>query len=268
MEKLLETLNTLWVSAGITIVYALLILIIGSKLIKLVIKLLKKDKVISKLDKSVLTFFISFVNITLYIILFIIIASVVGIPLTSIITLLGSAGLAIGLALQGGLTNIAGGLLILIFKPFKVGDYIDNHVESGTVKSITIFYTTLVTPDNKIICIPNGALSNQALINYSKDPIRRLDITLDVSYDNKIEDVKKTINDVIKKDTRIIQDKEIFVRVTDFKESSIAYTVRVWVKGIDFWNVKFDFLENIKNAFDKANIVIPYNQLDVFVKNK
>ena len=268
MQKLLDTLNDLWVNAGVKIVYVLVILLIGSRLIKLVIKLLKKDRLVSKLDKSVVTFLISFVNITLYILLFVIIAGVIGIPSTSIITLLGSAGLAIGLALQGGLSNIAGGLLILIFKPFKVGDFIDNHSESGTVKSITIFYTTLVTIDNKIISIPNGTISNQSLINYSKEPLRRLDIDMDVSYDNKIEKVKKTLNDVINKEERIIKDKETFVRLTKYKDSSMVYTIRVWVNNSDYWNVKFDLLENIKEAFDKEKIVIPYNQLDVHIENK
>ena len=191
MEKLLDKLNDLWVDAGLKLIYVIAILIIGGKLIKLIIKLIKKGRGFNKLDKSVSSFLLSFINITLNILLFIIIAGVIGIPSTSIITLLGSAGVAIGLAMQGGLSNIAGGLIILIFKPFKVGDFIDTHTDSGTVKDISIFYTTLITPDNRIVSIPNGSLANSSSVNYSNQNERRLDIDLDVSYENKVDDVKK-----------------------------------------------------------------------------
>ena len=268
MQKLLESLNTLWVEAGIKVVYTILILIIGSRLIKVLIKFLKKDKVFGKIDKSVATFLISFINVTLYILLVIVIAGVIGIPSASIITLLGSAGVAIGLALQGGLSNIAGGILILIFKPFKVGDFIDNHTDCGTVKSITIFYTTLTTPDNRTISIPNGSLANQTLINFSREKERRLDINIDVSYDNSVELVKKTLQKIVDGDERIDKEKDIFIRLTNYKDSSMEYTIRVWTTSNDFWNVKFDLLEKIKDAFDKNNISIPYNQLDVHVENK
>ena len=263
MEKLLDKLNELWVDAGLKIIYVIVIWFIGSKLIKLLLRIIKKDKVFNKLDKSISGFLLSFVNITLYVVLIITIASVIGIPSTSIITLLGSAGVAIGLALQGGLSNIAGGIVILIFKPFRVGDFVDTHADSGTVKSISLFYTTLVTPDNKIISIPNGNLANSTSVNYSKEKERRLDIDMDVSYDNDIEIVKKTLNSVLNKEKRINKEKDVFVRLTNYKDSSMVYTIRVWVKSCDFWSVKFDLLEKIKYEFDKNNISIPYNQLDV-----
>lgn len=266
MDKLLDKLNDLWVDAGLKIIYVLLILIVGGKLIKLITKLIKKGRFFNKLDKSVSGFLLSFIKITLNIILIIIMAGIIGIPSTSIITLLGSAGLAIGLALQGGLSNIAGGLIILIFKPFRVGDFIDTHTDSGTVKNISIFYTTLITPDNRIISIPNGNLANFASVNYSGEEERRLDINLDVSYDNDIEHVKRAINNVINKDKRINKEKDIFVRLTDYKESSMQYTIRVWVNKEDYWMVKFDLLEEIKKEFDRENISIPYNQLDVHIE--
>ena len=268
MQKLLEKLNELWVDAGFKVIYVVLILFIGSKFIKLLLKLIKKGRLFNKLDKSVASFLISFVNITLYILLFITIASIIGIPSTSIITLLGSAGVAIGLALQGGLSNIAGGIIILVFKPFKVGDYIDTHADSGTVRSISIFYTSLVTPDNRVISIPNGGLANQPLVNYTSEGIRRLDINMDVSYDNDIEKVKKVLNNIVEKDERVIKDKDIFVRLTDYKDSSMVYTIRVWTKSSDLWNLKFDLLEKIKSEFDENDISIPYNQLDVHIKEK
>ena len=169
------------------------------------------------------------------------------------------------LAMQGGLSNIAGGLIILIFKPFKVGDFIDTHTDSGTVKSISLFYTTLITIDNRIVSIPNGNLANSPSVNYSNEKMRRLDISLDISYDNKIDDVKKSINSVLSKEKRIDRDKDVFVRLTNYKESSIEYTIRVWVLKEDYWDIKFDLLENLKEKFDKDGIIIPYNQLDVHI---
>lgn len=266
MDKLLEKLNELWVDAGLKLIYVIVIWFVGSKLIKILMKLIKKDKIFNRLDKSVLTFAISFINITLYIVLIITIAAIIGIPSTSIITLLGSAGVAIGLALQGGLSNIAGGLIILVFKPFRVGDFIDTHSDSGTVKSISLFYTTIITIDNKIISIPNGNLANSSTVNYSKEKERRLDINIDVSYDNDIKLVKNTLEKIISEETRIFKDKDIFIRLTDYKDSSMVYTIRVWLRSEDYWNTKFDLLEKIKYEFDKNNISIPYNQLDVHIK--
>lgn len=265
MEKLLDKLNELWVDAGLKLIYVIVILVVGGKLIKIVTKLITKGKGFNKLDKSVSSFLLSFIKITLNIILLITIAGIIGIPSTSIITLLGSAGVAIGLAMQGGLSNIAGGLIILIFKPFKVGDFIDTHTDSGTVKNISLFYTTLVAPDNRVISIPNGNLANSPSVNYSNKKERRLDIDLDVSYNNKIDDVKKCINKVLAKEKRINKENEIFVRLTEYKDSSIKYTIRVWVDKDDYWQVRFDLLENIKNEFDKDGIVIPYNQLDIHI---
>lgn len=268
MEKLLDKLNDLWVDAGIKLIYVIVILFVGGKLIKLLTRLIKKGKGFNKLDKGVASFLLSFIKVTLNILLFITVAGVIGIPSTSIITLLGSVGVAIGLALQGGLSNIAGGLIILIFKPFKVGDFIDTHVDTGTVKSISLFYTTLITPDNRIISVPNGNLANQPSVNYSKEKERRLDISIDVSYDNDISLVKKTLEEIVRNEKRIIRDKDIFIRMTDYKDSSMVYTIRVWVSGSDYWNVRFDILEKIKEKFDQNEISIPYNQLDVHINSK
>lgn len=265
MDKLLDKLNDLWVDAGLKLIYVLVILIVGSKLIKLIVRLITKGRAFKKLDKSVASFSLSFIKVTLNIILIITIASIIGIPSTSIITLLGSAGVAIGLAMQGGLSNIAGGLIILIFKPFKVGDFIDTHTDSGTVKSISLFYTTLTVIDNRTVSIPNGVLANSATVNYSNENERRLDITLDVSYNNKVDEVKKSINSILSKEKRIIKDKDIFVRLTNYKESSIEYTIRVWVLKEDYWDTRFDLLENLKEKFDHDGIIIPYNQLDVHI---
>jgi small conductance mechanosensitive channel len=265
MDKLLEKLNDLWVNAGIKLVYVLVILFVGGKLIKLIIKLISKSRVYKKLDKSVASFLLSFTKAALNILLLVIMAGVIGIPSASIVALIGSAGVAIGLAMQGGLSNIAGGLVILIFKPFKVGDFIDTHTDAGVVTNISLFYTTLLTVDNRTVSIPNGNLANQSSINFSNQPERRLDISIDVSYNNKIDDVKKSIDSVISKEKRIDKEKDVFVRLTNYKESSMEYTIRVWVNKDDYWNTKFDLLENLKNKFDQDGIIIPYNQLDIHI---
>lgn len=266
MEKLLDKLGDIGIDVGLKILYAGLILFIGSRLINFLIKITKKSRLFNRIDKSLASFLLSFIRITLYIVLFVTIASILGVPLTSIVTVLGSAGIAIGLALQGGLSNIAGGIIILFFKPFTVGDFIDTHVDSGTVKGISLFYTTLVTPDNKIISIPNGNLANQATVNYSKNDTRRLDIDVEVSYKNDINDVKKIINDILAKEKRLIKDQEVFVELTNYKDSSMTYTIRVWVNGADYFPVKFTILSEIKNEFDKNKISIPYPQLDVHIE--
>ena len=265
MDKLLEKLNDLWVNAGIKLVYVLVILFVGGKLIKLIVRLISKSRVYKKLDKTVASFLLSFTKAALNIILLVITAGVIGIPSASIIALIGSAGVAIGLAMQGGLSNIAGGLVILIFKPFKVGDFIDTHTDSGIVTNISLFYTTLKTIDNRTVSIPNGNLANSPSINFSNELERRLDISIDISYTNKIDDVKKSIESVLDKEKRINREKDIFVRVTNYKESSMEYTIRVWVSKDDYWNTKFDLLENLKKKFDQDGIIIPYNQLDIHI---
>jgi len=268
LENILNKLGDIGVNAGMKLLYAIIILVVGLRLIKFAMKLLKKSKLFNKMDKSLSSFLLSFVKIALYILLGVTIASMLGVPLTSMVTVLGSAGLAIGLALQGGLSNIAGGIIILLFKPFTVGDFIDTHVDSGTVRGISLFYTTLVTPDNKIVSIPNGNLANAPIVNYSKENTRRLDIDVSVSYKNDINEVKKILNGILSKEKRLVKDKDVFVGLTNYKDSSMTYTIRVWVNSSDFFNVKFDLLEKIKEQFDSKNIEIPYNQLDVHIKEK
>ncbi len=251
---------------GIQLLIALLVITIGFKIIKMIEKSLKKENKLKRLDNSVKGFMISILSLSLKILLFIIAASIVGIPTTSFITILGSAGLAVGLALQGGLSNLAGGLMILIFKPFKVSDYIESNGKEGTVKSITMFYTTLTTPDNKVIQIPNGVLSNNIIVNFSANNERRLDLEFNVSYNTKIDKVKKVINDTIDKSKYVIEDKERTIRLIRQADSSLVFVVRVWVKRENYFDAMFEMQENIKEAFDKNNIEIPYPQLDIHQK--
>ena len=246
-------------------VIAMVILTIGFKIVGLIEKSLRKEHKFSKLDPTAKTFLVSFFVIVLKILVCVIALQVVGVATSSIITVVGSCAVAIGLALQGGLSNIAGGIMILIFRPFKVGDYISNGTNEGTVKSITIFYTTIVMPDNKIVQFPNGALSNNTVVNYNANKIRRIDLEIAVSYKSSIKEVKKVINDVIKKHEKVLDDERNLVRLLRHGESSLVYAVKVWVNATDYWDVYYDLMEQIKDALDKNNIEIPYNQLDVHV---
>lgn len=268
MEKIIDKLVNLGIDVGFKLLYVIVILLVGLKLIGWTVNLLKKSRLFKKIDRSLSSFVLSFIKILLYVILFMTCASILGIPLTSMITVLGSAGLAVGLALQGGLSNIAGGIIILLFKPFQVGDFVDTHADSGTVRSINLFYTVLVTPDNKVISIPNGSLANQPTVNYSKEETRRLDIDFALSYKNDLESVKKVLNDIVKSDKRIINEegKRPFIGITNYLDSSITYTVRVWVKSGDFWDLKTYLLEEGKKAFVKNKIEGPHSQLDVRVE--
>ncbi len=263
MENIINNLSNKSVDFVLKIIGALLVLLIGFKVISVLESKLKKPHKFSKLDPSVKTFMISFMTIALKILVVIIVLSIVGVPMASLVTVVGSCAVAIGLALQGGLSNIAGGLMILIFKPFKVGDYISTNGMDGTVKAITMFYTTITTVDNKVIQLPNGNLSNSNIINYSANEKRRVDIDLSVSYNSDIDKVKKIINNVIEKQELILDDEEKFVRLRLHADSALIFTLRVWTKTEDYWTVYFDLMEQIKKEFDKNKIEIPYNQLDV-----
>jgi len=267
MEKVIEFLFELLASLGTKIIASLIVLFVGNKLIKYVKKWVMTSHKLDKLDLGVRTFLSSFFGITLYVFLFISVAMILGIPTTSFITALASCGVAIGLALQGALSNLAGGIMILIFKPFKVGDYIETVSTSGTVSNITIMYTVLTTPENKIITIPNGTLTNSVIENYSACEERRVDIVFSTSYECDIEKVKSILLDVAKRHDKVLVDPEPFARLTNQGDSSMDYTLRVWCKSDDFWTVKFDLMETIKKEFDKNGITIPYPQMDVHIDN-
>ena len=263
MDAIINNLSNKSVDFVLKMLAALLVLIIGFKIVSVIEKKLKKPLKFSKLDPTVKTFMISFLTVGLKVLIVVIVLSIVGVPMASLVTIIGSCAVAIGLALQGGLSNIAGSLMILIFKPFKVGDFISTNGMDGTVKAITMFYTTITTIDNKIVQLPNGSLSNSNIINYSANPKRRIDIDLSVSYDSDIDKVKKVIMDVINKQKLILDDEEKFVRLRFHAESALIFTLRVWVNTPDYWTVYFDLMEELKKEFDKNHITIPYNQLDV-----
>ncbi|MCR5520500.1 MAG: mechanosensitive ion channel [Lachnospiraceae bacterium] len=244
----------------------LALLFIGIKISKKIVKVIDKSKRIQKIDPGVRTFLRSALTVILYAAVISSTAIIWGIPTTSFMTVFASAGVAVGLALQGSLSNLAGGIMILLFKPFKVGDFIEGASCTGVVREITVMYTKLLTVDNKVVVIPNGALTGSNVTDYSTMPIRRVDLTISASYGDDIDRVKNVIMDTVKAHELVLEDPAPFVRLFAHKESSLDYTVRAWTKGENYWDVYFDLTENIKKAFDANGISIPFRQLDVTIK--
>lgn len=249
-------------------IVAIIIFAIGRKLINLLVKLLDKSFRRSSMDLGVIKFLNSFIRISLNIVLIVVIAGFVGLETTSLATIIGSAGLAIGLSLQGSLSNFAGGVLVLILKPFTIGDYIISGSNEGVVKGIDIFYTRLLTADNRLVVIPNGALSNSPITNVTNQNIRRVDIVVGVDYSEDIRKVKNLLSDIANNYDLIEKDKGVDIFVDELASSSVNIGFRVWAKTENYWKVKWDMNENIKYEFDKAGISIPFDQLDVSIKKE
>ena len=263
MQNFLEYLKQLGTDVGLKIIFGLVVLFVGMKLAKWVVKLVSKGKGFGKLEVSVQSFLLSFIKIILYALVIASAAIIWGIPTTSFLTIFTSAGVAVGLAMHGALSNFAGVLMILIFKPFKVGHFIENGAVMGTVKDITIIYTILHTVDNKVVTIPNGTLTNSNVINYSTLPSRRVDIKFSAGYHDDIEKVKSVLMGVAEAHEKVLKDPAPFVRLTAQGSSSLDYTFRVWCAGPDYWDVYFDMMERVKMAFDENGISIPFQQVDV-----
>lgn len=253
------------VKYGPNLVYAFLTFIIGLWIIKILMGGFTKLMTKRNFEPTLASWLRAFLSAVLKIILIITALSMVGIEMTSFIAILGAAGLAIGLALQGTLQNFAGGIIILLFKPYKVGDFIDGAGYMGTVKEIQIFNTVLNTPDNKIIIIPNGPLATGSLINFSKEDNRRVDWTFGISYGDDFDKAKEVLTQLIKADNRIKSDPEPFIALHALADSSVNIVVRVWVNIADYWPVFFDMNEKVYKTFPKENLNIPFPQMDVHV---
>jgi len=245
------------------VIGALVVLIIGLWIIKLITKgfgrmMSKKDT-----DPSLQGFLKSMVSIILKVLLFISVMGMVGVEATSFIAIIGAAGLAVGLALQGTLQNFAGGVIILLFNPYKVGDFVDGAGHMGTVKEIKIFTTILNTPDNKLIIIPNAQLSNSSLTNFSAMETRRVDFTFGIGYGDDYDKAKELLLSLINADERILKDPEPFIALSELADSSVNIVVRVWAKGADYWGIYFDMNEKVYKNFTGAGLNIPFPQMDV-----
>ena len=258
MEEFLETSQDLLFLYAPKVITALLILFIGLYAIKIIIKSSRKLMQKRGVDITLQKFLGNLIGWILKVLLFITVISQLGVATTSFAAIIAAAGLAIGLALQGSLGNFAGGVLIMIFKPIKIGDFIEAQGESGTVKEIEIFTTKLNTPDNKEVIIPNGALSNGNIVNYSTEATRRIDFTFGVGYDSDIRKTKEIIFDVINNHPLILKEPATAVNLSELADSSINFFTRAWVKKEDYWTVKFDVIEQTKEALDAAGIDIPY----------
>ena len=255
------------ITYGLKLIGAVATLIIGLWIVNMIVSRAGKMMEKSNVDESLVPFLKSLLNMGLKIMIVITAASVASIEMTSFVAILGAAGLAVGLAMQGTLQNFAGGVIILLLKPFKVGDVIDATGYVGSVKSIQIFHTIMLTPDNKTIIIPNGNLANSSMTNYSTMPTRRLDFSFGIGYGDDFQKAKSIIMGLIEADARVMKDPAPFVRVGELADSSVNITTRVWVAGADYWAVHFDMLENVKTKFDAESINIPYPQMDVHVRN-
>lgn len=264
LEKILERLLDFGIDVGQRLIGAILIYIIGRFIIKQINKLLSKLLERRKLEPSVQTFLKSLTSLLLNLILAFAIVAKLGVETTSFAAILASAGVAIGMALSGNLANFAGGLIILVFKPFKVGDYIDAQSGvSGTVQEIQIFHTILKTVDNRIIYVPNGSLSSNAITNYNKQETRRAEWVFGVEYGEDYEKVKSVLERLIEADPRILKDPAPFIALSSLSASSVDIKVRAWAKTSDYWNVVFDFNKTVYATFNKEGIGFPFPQLTV-----
>lgn len=265
IDQYLTMAQDMVVDYGVQLIGAIVTLIIGLWVLKGINRafatLLEKREI----DPSLVPFLKGLVSISLRIFLIIAVLGMLGIEMTSFIAILGAAGLAVGMALSGTLSNFAGGVIILILKPFKLGDFIEAQGYSGTVNSIQIFYTVLKTPDNKTIIIPNGPISTGSLINYSTEPLRRVDWSVGIGYGDDIQKARKILLELLESDDRVKKDPAIFIKVEALGDSSVNLATRVWVDAPDYWNVKMETLEKIYNEFNAKGINIPFPQMDVHV---
>ncbi len=268
MEEYVEKSIEMMMEFGPRILLAILVLILGLWIIKAVsnglVSLMQKRNV----DPSLVPFLRSLVSVLLKVTLVISVVSMLGVETTSFIAILGAAGLAVGLALSGTLQNFAGGVMILIFKPFKVGDFVDAQGYSGTVKEIQIFNTIMKSPDNKTIIIPNGGLSTGAMVNFSTEPTRRVDMSFGIGYGDDIDKAKFILMRLMEEDERVLKDPAPTVAVAELADSSVNFNVRPWVKSADYWGVYLDMHEKVKKTFDAEGVSIPFPQMDVHVNNQ
>lgn len=264
LSRVLDSLVEQGAALGWTLIKALLVFIVGRFLISMINKLVQRVLLKRNIDPSIKTFVGSLIHIILMILLIVSVVGALGVQTASFAALLASAGVAIGMALSGNLSNFAGGLIILIFKPYKVGDFIEAQNLSGTVREIQIFHTVLTTTDNKVIYIPNGSLSSSAVINYSYQQVRRIDWTFGVEYGTDYAKVKGVLEEILAKDERILQEPAVpFIAMSQLADSSVNYVVRVWVNSPDYWNVYYDITRIVYERFNAEGIGFPFPQLTI-----
>lgn len=273
LTELPQALQDMLASIGKDAVYlvlrllsALLILIIGSKLIKFGVKRFKKSKIFEKLDPGLAGFAVSAIRIGLYILLVLTLLWVLGIETASVLALFTAGGVAISLAFQGAVSNLAGGVMLLLFRPFRVGDFIETSGVSGTVKEISVLYTVIITPDNKRVTVPNGTLTNAVITDYSSEKTRRVDLKVTAAYSTDIDTVTALLLEIGTAHPLVLQDPAPAAVLTAQGANALEFALRVWCKNEDYWTVNGDLSVALKKAFDENGIEIPYQQVDVHMK--
>lgn len=267
-EKFLDTLPEKALGLGVRVLFAAVLFLVGSKLIKFIRRITKKSLQRANVETGIIQFLDGLIKACLYGLLVLMIAGNFGFDATSVVALVGSAGVTVGLALQGSLSNLAGGVLILLLKPFRVGDFImeSGHGTEGTVKEIGIFYTKLTTTDGKVVVLPNGGLANSSITNATDSPIRRIDLMVGISYDADIREAKDALRSVMDSDADVLHSELVLVYVSDLGDSSVELGMRCYCENSVYWDVRWRLLENAKNALDAAGIEIPYQQVSVHME--
>ncbi len=263
LQQIIETIGEFITAYGLKVIGGIVVLIIGLWIVKRITKILDKTMKKRGVDPSLTGFLHSLVNIALKALVIISVMQIVGVQMTSFIAVLGAAGLAVGLALQGTLQNFAGGALILALKPYKVGDYVETQGYAGIIKDIQIFNTIMTTVDNKTIILPNGVTSTSPITNYTNQPNRRVDWTFGVAYGSDANEVIKIIGDVLKTNDKILKDPATFIALSEMADSSVNFTTRAWTTPADYWDVYFDINKKMYEAFNAKGIEIPFPQMDV-----
>ena len=266
LERMLEKLYEWVITRGVNVFFGIIFLSIGWKVINKTLKRIRRILESKNADQTITRFLDNVMNVTLKTVLIIIILQYIGVNLTGLTSIVASAGVALSLALKGSLANLAGGVIILVARPFNVGDFIETTEHSGVVEKISIFYTYLVTFDNKQILIPNGILTDSSIVNYSSKEIRRVDLTFSVAYEEDVIRVKNVLINILKKNELVLEEPEFFVGISMHGDSAINFIVKAWCKTEDYWTVYYDLLETVKIKFDEEGISIPYPQMDLHVK--
>ena len=261
-----DSIKNFLTTAGVDLLRGLLVLAVGLFIVHWVVKLFGRYEGKMKMEPTLRGFIKNLIRILLYVVVIMTTANTMGIPMTSIITLLGSAGVAVSLAMQGALGNLVGGFILLLFKPIRAGEYVKIGDNEGTVKSIGAFYTEIATVDNRLVHLPNGTLTNTPIVNFTREGTRRLDLTFSVSYESDMDKVYEVLNRVVSEEQALLEDPAPTVNLLKCGDSSLDYTVRVWVSAADYWPVYFRMTDAGKRALDQAGISIPYPQMDVHMK--
>ena len=266
LEKFLGKIVNWATTDGIKLIIGIFLLWIGWKLAKKIVNILNKALERRNVDVTIRSFLDTFLEVILKGLVVLVVLEYVGIKTTGVAALVASAGVAIGLALQGSLSNFAGGLVILLIRPFNVGDYVEGAGHNGVIEKIGMFYTHMVSVDNKLILVPNGTLANGSIVNYSAKELRRVDLTFGVGYEQDILKVKRVLSNIVEAHDLILKTPEPFIALSNHGDSAINFIVKAWCKTEDYWTVYYDLLETVKIKFDEEGISIPYPQMDLHVK--